>query len=259
MRIFTAGLFLLPFVARQLKRIKREDIKYAIASGFIGNAIPAILFAHAQTRVESSLSGALNSLTPLFTMLFSVMVFKIAVTSRQMIGVLVGLIGALCLIFVGSGGLQGETDYLFTLPIVLATSLYGLNVNLIKAKLSKYPPIVVTTIPLASVSIFALAVLLIVGLPEIDVINTPQGLKSLGLITTLGVVGTAFALVLFNRLLQVSSPVFAASVTYLIPIVALVVGFLDGEIILIGQVIGLVLILFGISLVNKRSSAADNR
>lgn len=251
-RVFSAGLFLLPFALHQLRKLEKPDIKFAVISGFIGNAAPAFLFAFAQTKVNSSLSGSLNSLTPLFTMLFSVLVFRISVSNRQMVGVLIGLAGALALVFASSESVGGESNYIYVLPILLATVLYGLNVNLIKAKLSKYPPFVVTTVPLASISIFAFFLLLFTDIPTVEQLNDIQVVKSLTSVLILGVIGTAFALLLFNRLLQESSPVFASSVTYLIPIVALVVGLWDGEAIKAGHIVGLALILVGISLVNKR-------
>jgi drug/metabolite transporter (DMT)-like permease len=251
-RIFSAGIILLPLVIRQIRKLEKADIKYAIVSGFVGNALPAFLFAYAQTQVNSSLTGSLNSLTPLFTMLFSVLVFNIAVTRRQVIGIFIGLIGAITLILAKSVSSDEETNYLYTLPIILATILYGLNVNLIKAKLSKYPPLTVTTIPLASISIFAFFMLFMTGIPDFSGPADPQMYRSLGSVLVLGVFGTALALLLFNRLLQMSSPVFASSVTYLIPIVAMVAGFWQGERIFAGHIVGLVFILFGIYLVNRK-------
>lgn len=258
-RIFSAGAILLPFVVHQLRKLAKEDLKYAIISGFLGNAIPALLFAFAQTKVPSGVSGSLNSMTPFFTMIFSVLVFKISVSNRQKAGVLIGLAGAWSLIYASSQGVDApESNYLYALPIMLATLLYGLNVNLIKSKLSKYPPLVVTTIPLGGVSIFAAVLLFFTGIPSFAEIQETQMMRSTIAVLVLGIIGTAFALLLFNRLLQVSSPVFASSVTYLIPLVALLVGFWDGEPIKTGHIIGLVLILFGISLVKKRRARPDS-
>ena len=245
MRISFAGIALFPFVKWRKVVIRAGDLKYFIISGILGSAIPAFLFTAAQTKISSSLAGAINGLTPLFALLVAVVFIGVKFNKLKVYGVIVGLLGAFFLIV----GQELNFDIKYTSLAVLAAVCYGINVNIIKQKLNDYPPRLVAALPLAIISIIGIGVMLYLGF---DVSwNQEQDVKSLLAIVLLAVVGTSLSLVIFNRLIQQTNTVFATSVTYLIPIVALFWGFLANETISSNQMIGLGFILIAIWLIRK--------
>ncbi|MFT5951375.1 MAG: drug/metabolite transporter (DMT)-like permease [Bacteroidia bacterium] len=245
MRISFAGIALFPFVKWRKVVIKAGDLKYFIISGILGSAIPAFLFTAAQTKISSSLAGAINGLTPLFALLVAVVFVGVKFNKLKVYGVIVGLLGAFFLIV----GQELNFDIKYTSLAVLAAVCYGINVNIIKQKLNDYPPRLVAALPLAIISIIGIGVMLYLGF---DVSwDQEQDVKSLVAIVLLAVVGTSLSLVMFNRLIQQTNTVFATSVTYLIPIVALFWGFLANETISSNQMIGLGFILIAIWLIRK--------
>ena len=245
MRISFAGIALFPFVKWREVVIRAGDLKYFIISGILGSAIPAFLFTAAQTKISSSLAGAINGLTPLFALLVAVVFIGVKFNKLKVYGVIVGLLGAFFLIV----GQELNFDIKYTSLAVLAAVCYGINVNIIKQKLNDYPPRLVAALPLAIISIIGVGVMLYLGF---DVSwNQEQDVKSLVAIVLLAVVGTSLSLVMFNRLIQQTNTVFATSVTYLIPIVALFWGFLANETISTNQMIGLGFILIAIWLIRK--------
>ena len=245
MRISFAGIALIPFVKWRKVVIKAGDLKYFIISGILGSAIPAFLFTAAQTKISSSLAGAINGLTPLFALLVAVVFVGVKFNKLKVYGVIVGLLGAFFLIV----GQELNFDIKYTSLAVLAAVCYGINVNIIKQKLNDYPPRPVAALPLAIISIIGVGVMLYLGF---DVSwDQEQDIKSLVAIVILAVVGTSLSLVMFNRLIQQTNTVFATSVTYLIPIVALFWGFLANETISSNQMIGLGFILIAIWLIRK--------
>ena len=245
MRISFAGIALFPFVKWRKVVIRAGDLKYFIISGILGSAIPAFLFTAAQTKISSSLAGAINGLTPLFALLVAVVFVGVKFNKLKVYGVIVGLLGAFFLIV----GQELNFDIKYTSLAVLAAVCYGINVNIIKQKLNDYPPRLVAALPLAIISIIGIGVMLYLGF---DVSwNQEQDVKSLVAIVLLAVVGTSLSLVIFNRLIQQTNTVFATSVTYLIPIVALFWGFLANETISSNQMVGLGFILIAIWLIRK--------
>lgn len=245
MRISFAGIALLPFVKWRKIVIQPGDFKYFIISGILGSAIPAFLFTAAQTKISSSLAGAINGLTPLFALIVAVLFVGVKFNKLKVYGVIVGLLGAFFLII----GKEMNFDIKYTSLAVLASVCYGINVNIIKQKLNNYPPRLVAALPLAIISIIGIGVMLYLGF-NVD-LSREQDAKSLGAIILLAVVGTSLSLVMFNRLIQQTNTVFATSVTYLIPIVALFWGFLANEAITSSQMIGLGFILVAIWLIRK--------
>ncbi|MCB9246432.1 MAG: DMT family transporter [Flavobacteriales bacterium] len=254
-RISISGAVFWPIAFKHIKSIKQEDLKWAVLAGFMGNGIPAFLFAIAQTRVSSSMAGALNALTPLFTLLIAFFFTKYVLGLTKILGVLTGLAGALILILLKSDGtMQG--DFAFGFLIVLATLCYGGNINLIKNKLSSYRPLVIASVPLFSVSVICVALFILSGGPDVVFSGDAQATRSALAIVVLAILGTSVGLVLFNRLIQLTGAVFSSSVTYLIPVVALFIGWIDGEQVGVVQLIGLLLILTGIYLINMRVKAS---
>lgn len=248
-RMCIAGIFLFPVTLKFFKQITKRDIGPLVIIAILGNGLPYFLFALAQTQLGSAITGMLNSLVPLSTLLIAVFVFKTKVTKWNVAGVGLGLVGAILLVISSSQDTHGEFGY--GLLVVLATVCYGISVNTLKSRLSHFNPMATAAIPLAFVMVPWLIYLPIFEPLSFDTFGTDEYF-SFGAITILGLVGTALAMVLFNRLIQLSSAVFASSVTYLIPIVALTWGLSDSETIGFLHFLGLAFVLVAVYLINKK-------
>ena len=249
LRIIAAAVFLLPFAIQRMKRAKRKHFVVLLTLGFTGSLIPAFLFAMAQTRIDSAIAGALNAITPFWVIMLGALFFYQKINLRIAIGLFVGFAGTTLLVIAGKEGL-GNVN-LYGLFVIAATVCYGLNLNLIKFKLSELDAITITSVSLVMTGPIAILYLL-ASTDFMSIIGTGyQVMTSFGAVVLLGVLGTAVALVLFNKLVLIKSPVFASSVTYLIPIVAVAWGIIDGEKIVTGQLMGMGLILAGVFIANR--------
>lgn len=247
-RMLSASLALFPFVRRNLKLIDRSKLKYFIAVGLSGSFIPAFLFALAQTRLESAVTGILNALTPLFTVILGWWLFRQKQLPTVWLGIFIGFVGSILLITAGSEGKLNQINY-YSLLIVAGSMLYAVNSNLIKYKLGEYRSLTITSISLLFVGPAAAIVLLTFSdLPAR--MSQPETLLATLYICVLGVLGTAVALIIFNKIVQLTNPVFTSSVTYFIPLVALVWGLLDNETLMIGHLLGMLAILIGVYVTN---------
>ncbi|ELR71436.1 Permease of the drug/metabolite transporter (DMT) superfamily [Fulvivirga imtechensis AK7] len=250
LRIISASVFLLPFALNSLKHVRKRHWLFLFSVGMFGSFLPAFLFAKAQTNLPSSVAGILNALTPLFTMILGAIFFTQRFSARTIIGLLVGFLGTLALILAGSGGEVAEFNF-YALYVILATIFYGTNLNLIKFKIPDLNARTITSISLLIVGPLAV-VYLVLFTDFIHKVQHAEGaILSLTAVVTLGVLGTAIALILFNQLVKITSPVFTSSVTYLIPIIAVLWGILDGENLYPGHYTGLVLIILGVYLSNR--------
>lgn len=249
-RIAAAGLVFLPFALFHIRKIPLKKLPLVILSGMLGNLFPAFLFAISiQKKINSSVAGILNSLTPLFVIVIGVLFFKAKVEGRKIAGVLVGFVGLLVLNL--SKGSINVNDIGFTLLILLATVMYGLNVNLVARYLKDVEAIRIATVSMACVGIPAALVMWQQNVIEIALYDE-QARVAVGLAALLGLVGSAIATALFYVLIQRSGGLFASLVTYALPIVAIIWGVLDHEQITGMQVACLALILCGVYLANKK-------
>lgn len=249
LRIIFTAIFLLLIGFKSLTEIKQYQWKYIAITALFGTFLPAFLFAIAETKVSSSICSILNSLTPLNTLLIGIIAFGMAFKRSQFIGVIIGLMGTALLIF--SGKDQGSSEnYTYAVLVIIASICYALNVNLIKKYLSDVKPLSITTGNFTVMLAPALIVLFSTNF--LDIVALPATQHSMFFIMILGIVGTGIANVLFFKLIQISSPVFASSVTYLIPIVAFFWGLLDHEMLTPLQFVGAFIILIGVYLANKK-------
>lgn len=251
-RIFSAFLTLVPawFFINPRPLAKEGKWKYLLLIAFINSGIPPFLFALAQTRISSAMAGILNSLSPLFTLLVGVLMFHIRLTTFKMAGVLVGLCGAVMLIwFNADSGIQAGGGY--GMLVVLAAFLYGLGANLLKSKLGSFKPLTLTTVGLSFIGPPAGFYLFSQTDFLLRVQTHPDSLQALGLLFILGSIGTALAIVLFNYLIQGSSVVFASSVTYLMPIVSIFWGVVFNEKLSWIDFLGMGIILSGVYLTSR--------
>ena len=249
LRIICAAVFLLVIGFRTLPGIPLGQWKFIAMTSFFGSFLPVFLFAVAETEIDSSISAVLNSLTPLFTLILGFVIFKIGFKRSQIIGVIIGLIGSALLILNGAMH-HPDQNYNYAILLLIATLCYGINVNLIKKYLSDLTPLTISTGNFAVMLIPALLILTFSGFFEMVHVEKVQ--TSLFFIMILGVVGTGIANIIFFRLIQMSSTVFATSVTYLIPIVAFFWGLLDNEMLTPVQFVGAFIILIGVYLSSKK-------
>ena len=249
LRIIFAAIFLLLIGFKSLAKIPRHQWKYIALTSMFGTFIPAYLFAIAQTQIDSSVSSILNSLTPLNTLILGTLAFGLQFRRNQIFGVLIGLIGSALLILNGAIH-HPEQNYYYAILVLIASICYATNVNLIKKYLSDLTPVSITTGNFLVLLFPATIILFFSDFFEAVQLATVQ--KSVLFIMILGVVGTGIANILFFKLIQMSSPVFATSVTYLIPVVAFFWGLLDHEMLTPVQFIGAFIILIGVYLSAKK-------
>ena len=232
---------------------KKEEWKWIVISGFLGSFIPAFLFAIAETEIDSAITSILNSLVPLNAILLGFAIFKIGFTKRQFLGVIIGFIGTTILIFKGAD-LNPDQNYLYAGFVIISTIMYALNVNIIKTYLQNVKPLSIATGNYVAIMIPAIAILVSSDFFSESTYSHPDFEMSMIYVVILSFFGTALAKVLFTTLVQISTPVFASSVAYLMPIVALFWGFLDGEEFGVLQLVSSVIILFGVYLANKKKT-----
>lgn len=249
LRIIFAALFLMLIGFKSLVKIPRHQWKYVALTSLFGTFVPAYLFAIAETQIDSSITAILNSLTPLNTLILGAAFFGITFRKSQIWGVIIGLFGSMLLVFNGAVN-HPEQNYYYAILVLIASVCYATNVNLIKRYLSDLPPLSITTGNFLVLFFPALGILVFTDF--FDVVQVEKVQHSLWFILILGVFGTGIANVIFFKLIQVSSPVFATSVTYLIPVVAFFWGLLDNEMLTFVQCVGAFIILVGVYLSAKK-------
>ena len=253
LRTIITGIILLVFGFNKLKAIPKSKWKWLLLSGLLGSFIPAFFFAIAETEIDSAVTSILNSLVPLNTILLGFAIFKIASTKRQVLGVIIGFTGTAILILKGAE-LNPNQNYLYASFIIASTVMYAANVNIIKRHLQDVKPLAIAAGSYAFIIIPAFIILIFSNFFTLETYNNPALPKALMYITILAVFGTAIAKVLFFKLVQLSTPVFASSVTYIMPIVALGWGILDGETFSFIQSLAALLVLVGVYLSHKHKA-----
>ncbi|MCB0479153.1 MAG: DMT family transporter [Crocinitomicaceae bacterium] len=259
LRIFFASIFLAPIALGSLKIVNKNNFLPILAVGVCGNFLPAFLFTYAETTLNHSLVGVLNSTTPIFTILLGILFFQAKASYWHAIGIFVSTLGLFGLLGMGSNiDLSSSLKYIGA--VLFATLCYATSVNTIKRYLTKIPPIKLTSLAFFMV-LFPSAIILFFVFPGENVIWNNDFQEGIIYILILGIIGTSIAVILFNRMIQISSAIFASSVTYLIPIVALLWGVADGEEVNWIQVVSMLLIVGGVLIINwasrKMSKKAD--
>lgn len=249
-RIISAGLIMLPWIRTAYRAVPKKAVPALILSGFLGTLLPAYLFCIAQTKIDSSIAGILNALTPIFTLAIGMLFFNLKVGWIKWVGMLLGFAGMLVLVFGASR--QINMQYIgYTFFVIIATICYGLNVNVVNQYLKDVAPLHIATIAFTALIIPNLIILASTGyFTDPNLLN---GSLTRGTIAgvVLGIVSTCLASVIFYTLMKKAGPVFASMVTYGIPLVALGWGFVAGETITGLQVAGMAVILAGVKLANK--------
>ena len=249
LRVILSGVILTVIGLSSFKKASKSDYLWLFISGLLGTFFPVFLFAYAQTEIDSAVSGILNSTVPLITLILGAIVFGISFSRVQLLGVIIGLGGAIGLIFAGMEG-NPDQNYLFAGFVLIACCCYASNVNIIKRYLQNVKPLAIAAGNFIFITPLAVIVLFLSDGHSLDYTN-PQIQKSLGYIVVLCIFGTVAAKIMFNKLVQITSPVFASSVTYLMPVVGLTWGILDGESFNLWQGISTAVIIFAVVLVTR--------
>ena len=245
----SASVFLLPVALRRLGRVEKSQWIFLASVGFLGSLIPGFLFAIAQVKIESGIVGVVNAMTPIFTILIGLIIYRQKHPLSIFIGIIIGFVGTAMLVLAGPKNGLGFNSYI--LFVILATACYGLNINIIKYHLNKLQALTVTAISLLIAGPIAVFYLVFFTDFFTNVANSPEVQIAAGYTALLGILSTAIALSLFNKVVQITDPVFASSVTYLIPIVAIIWGLIDGEILFPLHYAGIATIILGVYITNR--------
>jgi len=252
LRVIVTTILIAPIGFNKIKYIPKHKMKWVALSAFVGSFSPAFLFAFAETEISSSITAVMVSLTPLFTLLISVIIFGEELLKKQVIGVIIGFTGIIVLI--NNELLSSSFSIIYVMFIVLAAFCYAVNANLLKYKLPNISALGIVFMSFLFMFIPAFIILLFSDFPFSDFTSNSLILESIFYIVILAFFGTAVAKVLYIKLLAISTPVFSVSTTYLMPIVAIFWGLLDGEDFKLTQFIGTSIILIGVYLVTKKKA-----
>ena len=251
LRIVFSSIMIFLIAFNKIKTIQKDKWKWIAVSAVIGTFLPAFLFAFAETQIDSAVAAILNSLVPMNTVLIGLAVFKISTTKIQSAGVIIGFIGTSVLIISGSD-LNPNQNYLYSGLVIICSILYATNVNLIKKHLFDVNAVAIAAGQFFVIFVPSIIVLVYSGFFDLEFRNNDLLYDSLLYVLLLSFFGTAMAKILFNKLIQISSPVFASSVTYSMLIVSVLWGILDGELFNINQAVATILIIIGVYLSNKK-------
>lgn len=249
LRISLSFVAFVPVFLLNFKKVDWSKWKALVTVGLAGSFLPAFLYAKAQTELSSSVTGVLSALVPLFTLLLGITFFTLPSSKGKIIGVLIGFIGASFLVFTEDSS-EGSENLIYGFLVVLATFLYGLTNNVLKAKLQDVSSVAISSTSFMIIGIPALIILF--SSDFTTVLRTHEhGWASFGYICILSIFGTVMATLFYFKLIRITNPIFGSMVSYLVPVVALFWGFVDGETIFFLQIIGMILILFGIYISRK--------
>ena len=249
LRIIFTSLVIFVFSYKSLITIKKEKWKWIIITAYVGTFFPVYLVGFGQTELDSGLASILTTLTPISTLVVGIFFFNLFFTKKQIVGLSIGLIGTFLLLYEGS--LNSETNIFFAIFIVITTIGYGASVNLIKTHLTEIPPAAVTAGIFLSILPPAVLILIFSDFSSLNFSNN-QVISSILYILVLAIFSSAIAQTLFNVFVKIASPLFASSVTYTMPVVAILWAVLDGEELTLIQYFASVIILFGVYLVNQK-------
>ena len=252
LRVIVTTILIAPIGYQKIKKIPKEKLKWVAFSAFVGSFLPAYLFAFAETEISSSVTAVMVSLTPLFTLLISVILFGEELLRKQVLGVIVGFLGIIVLI--NNELLESSFSLLYVMFVIIAAFCYAVNANVLKYKLPNIPALGIVFMSFLFMFIPAFIILFFSDFPFADFASNPLIIESIIYIIILALFGTAIAKVLYIKLLAISTPVFSVSTTYLMPIIAIFWGLLDGESFQPIQFIGTLIILMGVYLVTKKKA-----
>jgi drug/metabolite transporter (DMT)-like permease len=250
LRISISGLALLPFAIKGLYQLTNKQKVFSVLMGLTGSGVPSFLYPLAQQHIDSGIAGVLNSLTPIFILVTGFLFFGVRYTVLQIGGILIGFMGAALLILFHHSSSGTVSNYLYGLIIVVATLLYGLSNQILVHYLKGLDSIVIT-----SVAFFFMGLVASLILVQTDFLHVMQtnkdSWKGLLYVTLLACLGSALAMVLYNYLAARTGVTFSGTVTYVMPVIALVWSLVDGEKIGLEHLLAMLLILGGVYMVRR--------
>jgi drug/metabolite transporter (DMT)-like permease len=250
LRMLSAGIVMIPFALKGLKQIPKPLLKFTVLSGLLGSFFPAFLFALAETKIGGAIAGGLNSLTPLFVIVVGSLFFHLKTNERKIMGIVIGLVGSAIFVYANVKG-KPVGNYLYIFYAIIATVFYGLNVNTVMKYLSGVPSTQIAAIAFSSLILPSLLILFSTQYFSLPLSN-PMYIKATIASCILGIMGTAVASILFYMLMKRAGGLFASTVTYGIPFVAMAWGLINNEGLTWIHFLGLVIILCGVFLANKQ-------
>ena len=244
LRVLIAGIVLLPLAILNIKKFPRKHLKWLIIAAVTGNFIPMFLFPIAETQISSSIAGIINSMMPIFVIIVGTLFWKFSTSKRQLIGVAISFSGA-CILAL-SGGESGELKLIPIVLLLLATLCYAISTTTVKSKLHEIPAKILSAFVFSFVLILPSLITLVFSGFFNNLHANENLFVGLGFVSLLSIFGTGLAMMLNYRLLSISTPLFASTVTLLMPVVAVIWGSLDGEKLTPMQGLGGVVILAGL-------------
>jgi drug/metabolite transporter (DMT)-like permease len=253
LRVLIAGIILMPVAISKYKLFPKKHLKWLILAAFTGNFIPMFLFPIAETEVSSSIAGIINSMMPILVIIVGALVWKFDTTKRQIVGTMISFAGV-CLLAFGGDGEGGKFKLIPILLLLLATLCYALSTTTVKSKLMDVSSTILSAFVFSFVLFFpSLIALTFTGFFSTFSFNE-DNMLGLMFVSLLSIFGTGLAMTLNYRLLKVSTPLFASTVTLLMPIVAIIWGFLDGEKLSFLQFVGAGVIIGGLIFLRSKTA-----
>ena len=244
LRVLISGIVLMPYAISKIKQFPKQHLKWLIVAALTGNFIPMVLFPLAETEISSSIAGIINSMMPIFVIIVGSLLWKFSTTKKQIIGVMISFIGV-CILALG-GGESGEIKIYPILLLILAVLMYAISTTTVKSKLQEIPATIMSAFVFSFVLFLPSLIALVFSGFLKDFSWNNDTLEGMGFVAMLSIFGTGLAMMMNYKLLSVSTPLFASTVTLLMPIVAIIWGILDGETLTIMQSIGALIILAGL-------------
>jgi drug/metabolite transporter (DMT)-like permease len=248
-RMLSAGLVMLPFALKALKQLTKDVLWYTVLSGLLGSFFPAFLFCLAETKIGGGVAGSLNALTPIFVIVTGTLFFNITTNTQKIMGVLVAVVGSALLLYANTKG-QTIDNFYYSIYVIIATVMYGINVNMVSKRLQGVSSTNIAAIAFASLILPAAVILYFTQYFSLPLGETKYIIAN-SAAATLGILGTALASILFYILVKKAGGLFASTVTYGIPFVAIGWGLIHAENIGILHFVGLCIILGGVYLANR--------
>ncbi|MFC6204776.1 DMT family transporter [Psychrobacter urativorans] len=247
LRVIFAGLVMIVFLFLSPKdRIGiRKKWKVLTIVGLFSAAIPFMLFSFSAQSVNAGVLAVLNAAVPMMSGFIASTFFNEKLAKKQILGLIIGVIGVVILMsenLFAEQGANGLGSKLLPMGYALLGAVgYAVGANVTRNYLEDISPVAITAGSLIIASLVMLPV---------AIYNFPYGasisLRAWGSVICIGVFSTAIALVFMNQLIKSIGPMRATSITLVIPIFAIVLGyFLLGEALDIGAIIGSVVILIG--------------
>ncbi|MGK0288871.1 MAG: drug/metabolite transporter (DMT)-like permease [bacterium] len=241
------ALLLIMLFAKQAWQLGKKHLRIVLLIGFLGNALPFTLQPYLIQKNGSVFVAMMVCLVPLFTVLISMFFLGKKSSKQQLIGILGGF---LCLLLLLGEGLSRNFTAVNLLLNITIPLCYAISNVCIKHYLEEIPPLQLTFALLFVAGVITLPFSLEFGTIDINQ-YVPLAVFS---VLVLGVLGTGIAAYLFLTLIQKDGPLFAGMVTYVIPVIAIVWGWLDSEKITSIQLISMAGIIFSVFLVQSKTN-----